>query len=40
MRSIPVARTWLLRLYPTAWRSRYGEEFAALLDDYPLTITR
>ena len=27
MRSIPAARTWLLRLYPTAWRSRYGEEF-------------
>jgi hypothetical protein len=37
VRSIPAARTWLLRLYPTAWRSRYGEEFAALLDDYPLT---
>lgn len=29
---------WLLRLYPTAWRARYGEEFAALLDDYPLTL--
>lgn len=37
MRSIPAARTWLLRLYPTAWRSRYGAEFAALLDEYPLT---
>jgi hypothetical protein len=37
VRSIPAARTWLLRLYPTTWRSRYGEEFAALLDDYPLT---
>jgi hypothetical protein len=37
VRSIPAARTWLLRLYPMAWRSRYGEEFAALLDDYPLT---
>jgi len=24
---------WLLRLYPAAWRARYGEEFAALLED-------
>jgi hypothetical protein len=22
---------WLLRLYPAAWRARYGEEFAAVL---------
>ncbi|MFI5274143.1 MAG: hypothetical protein ACHQ4H_14000 [Ktedonobacterales bacterium] len=29
---------WLLRLYPTAWRARYGEEFAALLDDEPPTF--
>ncbi len=25
--------SWLLRLYPSVWRERYGEEFAALLDD-------
>ncbi len=30
--------SWLLRLYPADWRVRYGEEFAALLDDYPLTL--
>jgi uncharacterized membrane protein YozB (DUF420 family) len=24
---------WLLRLYPRWWRRRYGEEFAALLED-------
>ena len=29
---------WLLRLYPASWRARYGDEFAALLDDYPLTL--
>lgn len=28
---------FLLRLYPAAWRARYGEEFAALLEDQPLT---
>lgn len=27
----------LLRLYPAAWRARYGEEFAALLSDQRLT---
>lgn len=27
----------LLRLYPAAWRARYGEEFTALLEDQPLT---
>ncbi|MBI4910125.1 MAG: hypothetical protein HY820_41290 [Acidobacteria bacterium] len=26
---------WLVRLYPRAWRERYGEEFHALLDDCP-----
>ena len=37
--STTAARTpWLLRLYPTAWRARYGDEFAALLDDCPLTF--
>jgi hypothetical protein len=29
-------RSGLLRLYPPAWRERYGEEFAALLEDVPL----
>jgi len=28
----------LLRLYPRAWRERYGEEFLALLDDRPLSL--
>jgi hypothetical protein len=31
------ARSWLLRLYPSSWRERYGDEFAALLDECPLT---
>jgi hypothetical protein len=26
----------LIRLYPTGWRARYGEEFAALLEERPL----
>ncbi len=26
----------LLRLYPTRWRARYGEEFAAVLEERPL----
>jgi hypothetical protein len=30
---------WLLHLYPRAWRARYGDEFLALLDQHPLTIT-
>jgi len=25
--------TWLLRLYPRAWRARYGDEFLALLEE-------
>ncbi len=29
--------SWLLRLYPRAWRRRYGEEFAALLEQQRLT---
>ncbi len=33
----PAARSWVLRLYPSDWRARYGDEFAALLEDYPLT---
>lgn len=27
----------LIRLYPRPWRERYGEEFAALLEEQPLT---
>lgn len=30
---------WLLSLYPAAWRARYGEEFAALLEDCPMTLS-
>jgi DnaJ family protein C protein 28 len=26
---------WLLRLYPSAWRERYGEEYLALLEQLP-----
>ena len=26
---------WLLRLYPKAWRERYGEEYLALLEQLP-----
>jgi hypothetical protein len=29
--------SWLLHLYPAAWRERYGDEFAALLDDCRLS---
>jgi len=28
---------WILRLYPRAWRERYGEEVDALLASYPAT---
>lgn len=28
---------WLLRLYPSAWRARYGDEFLALLADLRLS---
>jgi hypothetical protein len=31
-------RRWLLRLYPLAWRARYADEFAALLDLAPLSL--
>jgi hypothetical protein len=30
-------RGWLVRLYPRAWRQRYGPEFTALLEQQPLT---
>lgn len=33
----PAART-LLRLYPRAWRKCYGDEFAALLEETPLSL--
>ena len=29
-------RTLLIRCYPAAWRERYGDEFAAVLDERPL----
>jgi hypothetical protein len=32
-----VMRGWLVRLYPRAWRQRYGPEFTALLEQQPLT---
>lgn len=28
----------LVRCYPASWRQRFGDEFAALLEDHPLTI--
>ena len=28
---------WLVRLYPAAWRQRYGEEFASILATQPMT---
>lgn len=30
-------RRLLLKLYPRGWRSRYAEEFLAVLDEIPLT---
>jgi hypothetical protein len=30
-------RALVVRLYPTDWRARYGDEFAAFLEDCPLT---
>lgn len=30
----------LVRLFPRAWRDRYGVEFQALLDETPLTPGR
>jgi hypothetical protein len=29
-------KSHLVRLYPASWRARYGEEFAAILDERPL----
>jgi hypothetical protein len=29
---------FLLRLYPTVWRERYGDELLALLEDHPATV--
>jgi hypothetical protein len=31
-------RRLLLALYPRRWRARYGDEFAALLEETPLTV--
>lgn len=33
-----VSRRILIRMYPRAWRQRYGEEFALLLEATPLSI--
>ena len=30
---------WILRLYPSAWRTRYGEEMEAFLDDAGIDLT-
>ena len=30
---------WLLRLYPKAWRERYGDEIAAVLEQQHPTCT-
>jgi hypothetical protein len=38
LESANVGHPWLLRLYPSAWRARYGEEFAELLTACPLTL--
>ena len=32
------AARWLTRLYPPAWRARYGEEFAPFLEARPVTL--
>lgn len=32
-------RKWLLRLYPRAWRTRYEDEFAALLEQCPFSLS-
>jgi hypothetical protein len=37
MRMLRLAK-WLIRLYPRAWRERYGEEFEALLEQHHIRI--
>jgi hypothetical protein len=34
----PATAARLLRLYPAQWRTRYGAEFAALLEDHPFSL--
>lgn len=34
----PAIAARLLRLYPAPWRRRYGSEFAALLEEHPLSL--
>jgi hypothetical protein len=34
----PRQARWLTSLYPPAWRARYGDEFAAFLEERPATI--
>src|SRR5579862_8057287 len=29
---------WIARFYPSWWRSRYGQEFDALIEDTPVTL--
>lgn len=31
-------KLWLTRLYPRAWRQRYGDEFTALLEQHQLSF--
>jgi hypothetical protein len=33
-----VSGRWLVRLYPRAWRERYGAEMSAMLEEVPLTL--
>jgi hypothetical protein len=33
-----VSARWFLRLYPRAWRERYGDELAALVSERPLAM--
>jgi hypothetical protein len=34
-----IDRKWLLRLYPRAWRNRYEDEFTALLEQCPFSLS-
>lgn len=36
----PLKSEWLLRLYPRAWRERYGDEVALLLESEPRSLRR
>jgi hypothetical protein len=30
---------WVLRLYPREWREKYGDEFSAVIENYPITLS-